>query len=284
MRTPVINDNKPSGRTTAPGATRTRLALGIAWFLVCAYLGSQLLVGAATSYFRLISISLPFIILLWVFLFFFGRWFLGRLADGLTSQLATKATIEVVKKASAPAATLPRVETGQVVGRRRSPFGSSNLPPSTFLAQISDIQFAGISLTPVSETLGAPSNLNLESIPLENTNFADVFDVYALQPSELVARSKTQMESPTIATETSAYLARHFATAANAWYVGHLVRHPKSFHCLRVGRTTMATVPVGVQFGFGPVRLQSAPTIGVPQRDFIPESPGLPKTALHPQA
>jgi hypothetical protein len=283
MHSPVTNDKKALGLSTIPGPPGARLALGFIWFLVCAYVGGQLLVMGATSHFSLISISLPFIILLWVLLFFSGRWFLGRLVDNLSSRLVANAKIEIGIKASTPPHTVPQFETRHGITSWHLHLETSNLPALPYRAQVADFQTAGVSLTLGSQTFAAPSDPDLESIPLENTAIANSLDDSILHPHGPMAPYKAQMEAPAIATQMTVIRGRRFVITANAIYLGRVVQLPKSSYCLRVGRGTTINVPIRIQPDFGTARLNSALTIGVPRQNFTPDFPVFVERAPLPQ-
>jgi hypothetical protein len=117
MRASPISHSKPSRLGAALSAARIRLAIGLTWFLFCAYLGSQLIVGSAVSHFSLISVSLPLLILLWVILYFCGRWLLSFLADAVSLQFATETAAETERNTQVPRENGPQVETARIVLR-----------------------------------------------------------------------------------------------------------------------------------------------------------------------
>jgi hypothetical protein len=272
MRASIISDNKPSGLGAVPDAMRARFALGFTWFLACAYLGSRLLVWAAISHFRLVSISLPLIILLWVFLFFSGRWLLGRLADSLSSQFATG----VVNKAPAPAATVPQLESGQEMTSWHVHLEPWNFPELPLQARIIDFQTSGISLTVPRRALARHSDPNLESILFENAAFANLLNASMLQPRELLAPPSAQMDAPTHATEAIVIKSRRFITMANGVYFGR--------HCLRIGHGITANVSVRVRPELATAVVSTPLTIGVPRHDLTPDFPRFVERVSFPQA
>ena len=140
MRTRIIIHSYPSRFSTALSATGMRLVLGLAWFIACAYLGSQLIVGAVTSHFRPVAISLPLVILIWVILFFCGRWLIGLVADRISSLLAKETGTEAERSASVLGVNVPQVETGQIV-----PQGMFRLEYPKVMLKVQQAKYVSIS-------------------------------------------------------------------------------------------------------------------------------------------
>ncbi len=260
--------SKPSRLGTALSAMSMRLVLGFTWFLACAYLGSQLIVGAVASHFRLVSISLPLVILLWVILFFCGRWLLGLLADRVSSQLAKETVTKARKNTSEPEVSTSWGKKGQVVEWAYFP----DLPNL----------FEGISMRLVPNTFEVPSNADLESMMRAKTNFAPPIEIAALQP-DVTASTGALRESPTNAPGISKFAMRHAAYATTVSYPGRPLWNLASPQHLQIGRRRISTIS-DARPNLGTARATIAPTIGVPERDFAPELSGKFGELLHPKA
>ena len=275
----MIVHGKPSRLGTALSATSMRLALGFTWFLACAYSGGQLIVGAVKSHFRLVSISLPLVILLWVILFFCGRWLLGLLADRVSSQLTKESGTEAERNPSALGSNVPQVETGHII-----PTGAFFLDPSTVMLNMRYAMHIPISRMFVPDTLEALSNLNLKYNMPTKAGFTPPVEVTALQPCEADASAGGLTESSTNAPETPMVATRHSARVATVSYLGRPLWGLAPLQRSRISRRSISISSAAFRPNFTASRANNAPTMGVPERDFTPELPRSLEKLSHPQA